>query len=257
MPLSPLSPSKPFHCFMSDFFLNKFHYMSFILTQKGGLGTFFLKTVFFLCKPGAGRQIGLPSEQTLSSVSPTVSVTCKSGDFNCGGRVNRCIPQFWRCDGQMDCENGSDEQGCRKCAPSPCSPARVPLVPPGSPAPAELQIGGSSVGSISWKLLPSPLALFEPHLAQEALQGILMVSLLGVISIFNEAVLVKCLATHMAQDLLSPCDHHHQPPWEAKHTVGACCPRPDPSANLRRRKLHQVAGFWEETGSRVLEGEAH
>uniref|UniRef100_A0A8C0PB62 EGF-like domain-containing protein n=1 Tax=Canis lupus familiaris TaxID=9615 RepID=A0A8C0PB62_CANLF len=104
---------------MSDFFLNKFHYMSFILTQKGGLGTFFLKTVFFLCKPGAGRQIGLPSEQTLSSVSPTVSVTCKSGDFNCGGRVNRCIPQFWRCDGQMDCENGSDEQGCppKTCAP--------------------------------------------------------------------------------------------------------------------------------------------
>lgn len=29
--------------------------MSFIFTQKGGLGTFFLKTVFLLCKAGAGE----------------------------------------------------------------------------------------------------------------------------------------------------------------------------------------------------------
>ncbi|XP_021573646.1 low-density lipoprotein receptor [Carlito syrichta] len=51
------------------------------------------------------------------------SVTCKSGDFSCGGRINRCIPQFWKCDGQVDCENGSDEQGC---PPKTCTQDEFP-----------------------------------------------------------------------------------------------------------------------------------
>ncbi|KAK2087369.1 hypothetical protein P7K49_033276, partial [Saguinus oedipus] len=59
-----------------------------------------------------------PRRRALNPVSPIVSVSCRSEDFSCGGRVNRCIPQLWRCDGQVDCENGSDEQGCRKCGPA-------------------------------------------------------------------------------------------------------------------------------------------
>nr|2M7P_A Chain A, Low-density lipoprotein receptor, Relaxin receptor 1 [Homo sapiens] len=38
-------------------------------------------------------------------------VTCSLGYFPCGN-ITKCIPQFWRCDGQVDCDNGSDEQGC-------------------------------------------------------------------------------------------------------------------------------------------------
>lgn len=44
----------------------------------------------------------------------SVAKTCKPSEFRCGGRLNQCIPNSWKCDGKADCENGADETGCSK-----------------------------------------------------------------------------------------------------------------------------------------------
>ena len=37
---------------------------------------------------------------------------CQEGEFNCTSGI--CINASWKCDGDIDCDDGSDEQSCRK-----------------------------------------------------------------------------------------------------------------------------------------------
>ncbi|XP_043284191.1 sortilin-related receptor-like isoform X2 [Venturia canescens] len=53
-----------------------------------------------------------------NSTCPRVASTCAGDQFSCGNGV--CIPEFWKCDGDNDCGDYSDEFGCNgpTCGPN-------------------------------------------------------------------------------------------------------------------------------------------
>lgn len=38
--------------------------------------------------------------------------TCRMNEFSCGAGSTQCIPVFWKCDGEKDCDSGEDEVNC-------------------------------------------------------------------------------------------------------------------------------------------------
>lgn len=56
-----------------------------------------------------------PNQFYLARDSKTCIANCTTGQHRCGGDDEKCIPWFWKCDGERDCKDGSDE-------PSTCSP---------------------------------------------------------------------------------------------------------------------------------------
>ncbi|XP_016302843.1 very low-density lipoprotein receptor-like [Sinocyclocheilus anshuiensis] len=47
---------------------------------------------------------------TLSCPVQTSVKTCRPNQFSCGD--TKCVPMAWKCDGDSDCLNGADEEGC-------------------------------------------------------------------------------------------------------------------------------------------------
>lgn len=77
-----------------------------------------------ICYVGSGgtKACGCPDGLILNrnNVSCEPVPTCKPTDFVCltGNKMKTCIPFEWRCDGDRECADGSDEMNCPKICPS-------------------------------------------------------------------------------------------------------------------------------------------
>lgn len=69
------------------------------------------------CKGGIegpwGCYVGLSLLFVFFTISAASHQPCRSGEFMCNSGL--CINAGWRCDGDFDCDDQSDERNCSEC----------------------------------------------------------------------------------------------------------------------------------------------
>ncbi|XP_043484789.1 low-density lipoprotein receptor-related protein 2 [Leptopilina heterotoma] len=53
-----------------------------------------------------------PNQFILDKDNKTCIANCTTGQHRCGAPDEKCVPWFWKCDGEKDCKDGSDESNC-------------------------------------------------------------------------------------------------------------------------------------------------
>ncbi|XP_064102114.1 low-density lipoprotein receptor-related protein 2-like [Macrobrachium nipponense] len=67
-----------------------------------------------------GYSCACPDQFYLEKNNKTCIANCTKGQFRCAGADDKCIPKYWRCDGEKDCADGTDEPPGDICPPRKC-----------------------------------------------------------------------------------------------------------------------------------------